>query len=69
MVNGRKGIIFLTFQSGIYPQGNLYSHVIGQIDDDNYGISGIEKNLDYELKDIKKSVNLALTIDTNINIS
>ena len=64
---GEKGIIFEPFQSRIYPQGNLYSHVIGQIDDDNYGISGIEKNLDYELKDIKKiDQPIALTIDTNI---
>ena len=28
----------------IYPQKNLFSHIIGQIDDDNFGISGL-KNL------------------------
>ena len=28
----------------IYPQKNLFSHIIGQIDDDNNGISGIEKS-------------------------
>ena len=34
----------------IYPQKNLFSHIIGQIDDDNNGISGIEKSFDNELK-------------------
>jgi cell division protein FtsI (penicillin-binding protein 3) len=28
----------------IYPQKNLFSHIIGQIDDDNKGISGLEKS-------------------------
>ncbi len=30
----------------IYPQSNLFSHIIGQIDNDNNGISGLEKSLD-----------------------
>ena len=30
----------------IYPQKNLFSHIIGQIDNDNNGISGLEKSLD-----------------------
>ena len=38
----------------VYPEKNLFSHIIGQIDDNNNGISGIEKNLDEDLKDIKK---------------
>ena len=33
----------------IYPNGSLFSHVIGQIDNDNNGISGIEKTFDFEL--------------------
>jgi cell division protein FtsI (penicillin-binding protein 3) len=28
----------------VYPQKNLFSHIIGQIDDDNNGISGLEKS-------------------------
>jgi len=48
----------------IYPQKNLFSHIIGQIDDDNKGISGIEKSFDQELKLIKKP--LQLTVDTDI---
>ena len=29
---------------------NLFSHIIGQIDDNNNGISGLEKSLDDRLK-------------------
>ena len=48
----------------IYPQGKLFSHVIGQIDNDNNGISGIEKSFDKELKSSRYP--LVLTLDTNI---
>jgi len=48
----------------IYPQKNLFSHIIGQIDDDNKGISGIEKSLDKQLKEMNKP--LQLTVDTDI---
>jgi len=48
----------------LYPQKNLFSHIIGQIDDNNNGISGIEKSFDEELK-ITKDL-LRLTVDTDI---
>jgi cell division protein FtsI (penicillin-binding protein 3) len=48
----------------LYPQKNLFSHIIGQIDDDNNGISGIEKSFDKELKKLKEP--LRLTVDTDI---
>ena len=51
---GEKGIIIEPFQSRVYPHGQLYSHILGQIDDDNYGISGIEKYFDRVLRDKKK---------------
>ncbi len=64
---GEKGIIFEPFQSRIYTHANLFSHIIGQVDYDNFGISGIEKYLDLELKDQKKmNQPLELTLDTNI---
>ncbi len=64
---GEKGIIFEPFQSRIYTHGNLFSHIIGQVDYDNYGVSGIEKYFDKELKD-KDLIRdpLQLTLDTNI---
>ncbi len=48
----------------IYPQKNLFSHIIGQIDDDNFGISGLEKSLDEQLKDSNDEIQL--TVDKNI---
>jgi cell division protein FtsI (penicillin-binding protein 3) len=64
---GEKGIIIEPFQSRVYPHGQLYSHILGQIDDDNYGISGIEKYFDRELRDIQRSKEpLVLTVESNI---
>ncbi len=64
---GEKGIIFESTQSRIYPQAELYSHILGQIDDDNYGISGVEKYFDKELKDLEKIKKpFRLTLDTNL---
>ena len=48
----------------IYPQKNLFSHIIGQIDDDNFGISGLEKSLDEQLKGSNDEIQL--TVDKNI---
>ena len=39
---------------------------MGQVDYDNYGISGVEKYFDEELRDQKTQVPLSLTLDTNI---
>ena len=51
----------------MYTHGNLFSHIIGQVDYDNYGISGIEKYFDRELKN-KNLIDqpLKLTLDSNI---
>ena len=64
---GERGIIFEPFQARIYTHGNLFSHIIGQVDYDNYGVSGVEKYFDKELKN-KKLLNepLRLTLDSNI---
>jgi len=48
----------------IYPQKNLFSHIIGQIDDNNKGISGLEKSLDENLKNIQEPI--ILTVDRDI---
>ena len=65
---GEKSIKFEPFQARMYTHGNLFSHdVIGQVDYDNYGISGVEKYFDRELKDKSLSKEpLRLTLDTNI---
>jgi len=48
----------------VYPNGNLFSHVIGQIDNNNNGISGLEKTFDYELRTSRNP--LKLTLDTDL---
>ena len=63
---GEKGIIIEPFQSRVYPHGQLFSHVLGQIDDDNYGISGVEKYFDKDLRNNKLSNPLFLTLDTSV---
>ncbi len=64
---GEKAIKFEPFQARMYTHGNLFSHIIGQVDYDNYGISGLEKYFDRELKN-KNLINepLRLTLDSNI---
>ena len=48
----------------IYPQKNLFSHIIGQIDNNNNGISGLEKTLDNRLKNSQEPI--SLTVDSDI---
>ncbi len=64
---GEKAIIFEPFQTRIYPQSGIYSHIIGQTDYDNYGISGVENYYDKYLRDKKNFKKpLKLSLDTNI---
>ena len=52
----------------IYPEKNLFSHIIGQIDDDNNGISGLEKSLDENLKNSPKPIKLSVDKDVQFLI-
>ncbi len=61
---GDNSIKFEEQITRLYPQKNLFSHLIGQIDDNNNGISGIEKFFDYELK--TENHPLKLTLDKDI---
>ena len=61
---GEKSIQLERRQRRIYPHKSLFSHVIGQVDDENYGISGIEKKFDDRLRDSR--LPLTLTLDTNL---
>ena len=64
MLLGDKSIVPEEKLARVYPQKNLFSHIIGQIDDDNQGISGIEKSFDDRLKQEKEP--LKLTVDTDV---
>ena len=61
---GDKSLIPENRVTRVYPQKNLFSHIIGQIDNENNGVSGIEKSFDNNLKESNK--NLKLTVDLNI---
>jgi len=64
---GNKAFEFVLKASRIYPQKNLFSHVLGQTDDSNTGISGVEKFFDMQLNDQKKINHpLNLTLDANL---
>ena len=48
----------------MYTHGNLFSHIVGQVDYDNFGISGLEKYFDRELKNKNLlDIILKLTLD------
>ncbi len=61
---GDKAIVSNESLLRLYPQKNLFSHIIGQIDEDNNGISGLEKALDEKLK--KRINSIELTVDSDI---
>jgi len=64
---GNKAFVFDPKTSRIYPQQNLFSHVLGQTDDMNVGISGVENFFDEDLVDKKKIDDpLSLTLDSNL---
>jgi len=63
----KKAVIIERKQIRIYPHNHLFSHVIGQIDEENFGISGIEKSYDLKLKGKNdKNKNLKLSLDSNL---
>ena len=51
----------------IYPHKNLFAHILGKTDSDNYGISGIEMYMDDQLRD-KSKVNIPVQLSLNTNI-
>jgi len=63
----KKAVIIERKQIRIYPHNHLFSHVIGQIDEDNFGVSGVEKSYDLKLKEKNdKNKNLKLSLDSNL---
>tara|TARA_B100000700_G_scaffold323337_1_gene426880 strand:- start:1254 stop:2984 length:1731 start_codon:yes stop_codon:yes gene_type:complete len=64
---GNKAFVFEPKPSRIYPQKNLFSHILGQTDDINVGISGIEKFFEKDLNNKNKIKDpLKLTLDSNL---
>ena len=64
---GNKAFVFDPKLSRIYPQKSLFSHILGQTDDVNEGISGIEKFYNEDLNNKGKiNLPLSLTLDSNL---
>ena len=61
---GEKSLILEPKITRIYPDNNLFSHTVGQIDDENFGVSGIEKSFDNYLK--TNTEPLSITLDKEI---
>tara|TARA_B100000029_G_scaffold494711_1_gene558817 strand:- start:3834 stop:5504 length:1671 start_codon:yes stop_codon:yes gene_type:complete len=64
MMLGDKSLISENRITRVYPQKSLFSHIIGQIDNENNGVSGIEKSFDKNLKNLNQD--LKLTVDLNL---
>ena len=64
---GNKVLNIEEQQYRLYPQKNLFSHVLGQTDGDNVGISGIEKYYNNKLKNKKEdNFSLIMSLDSNL---
>ncbi len=62
---GEPGFRFIKNEGRVYPQSNLFSHIIGTIDVDNKAMGGIEKYID-EKKLINSSKPVELSVDIYI---
>ena len=64
---GEPSIELVSNEARIYPQKNLFSHIIGNVDTDNQGVSGIEKFLNDDLIDKSKiETPVVLSLDQNL---
>lgn len=64
---GEPSIELVRNEVRVYPNKNLFSHIIGNVDVDQNGISGIEMFLDKEILDKKKiDKPIVLSVDQNI---
>jgi cell division protein FtsI (penicillin-binding protein 3) len=64
---GEPAIELSRRQVRIYPQRNLFSHILGQTDEDNKGISGVESHFNNQILNTKFSdTSFQITLDTVI---
>ncbi|MEE8295259.1 MAG: penicillin-binding protein 2 [Sphingomonadales bacterium] len=64
---GIPGFFFQTEEERVYPQGSLFSHVIGFVDVDGKGLGGVERYFNSTLTDeVGRDEGLRLTLDTRI---
>ena len=64
---GEPSLELVENETRIYPDKNLFSHILGNVDTDQQGVSGIELFLNDEILDKKKSnIPLVLSVDQRV---
>ena len=61
---GHPALQFMDGEKRVYPQGNLFSHIIGEVGIDKKGLSGLEKSFDESIRNNKAP--LKLSIDAGV---
>ena len=61
---GHPALQFTDGEKRVYPQGNLFSHIIGEVGVDEKGLSGLEKSFDDVIRNDKEP--LRLSIDAGV---
>ncbi len=64
---GLPGLFFEEGSKRVYPNGRIVSHVVGQVDPDGNGLSGLELGLDETLREGQAPV--ALSIDMRVQFA
>jgi cell division protein FtsI (penicillin-binding protein 3) len=62
---GLPGLYFIREEKRVYPQGNLFAHVLGYADIDGQGLAGVEKYFNANLLE-NSNVPLELSVDSRI---
>jgi len=57
---GLPGVDFQSAETRVYPNGSLAAHILGFVDVDNRGLTGIEKTFDYTLRDSLEPLQLSI---------
>ena len=64
---GEPSLELIENEARIYPDKNLFSHILGNVDTDQQGVSGIELFLNDEILDKKKiNIPIALSVDQRV---
>ncbi len=66
MLIGDPGLAFREEYQRVYPQGELVSHTIGYVSQDNKGLAGLERAFQPLLSENKKEVSLKTTLDVRL---
>ena len=57
---GLPGVDFQSAETRVYPNGSLAAHILGFVDVDNRGLTGIEKTFDSTLRDSLEPLQLSI---------